>query len=110
MADLQQTMGSVIRRERQALHMTLKELAERAILSVVYLGEIERGKKYPSAIVLERLAGALDMDVPDLLHLVADELSGIRQPALTIGFGLPARQEESRPRSTGGTIINMLVA
>ncbi len=74
MADLQQTVGAVIRRARQEQWMTLKALATAAGLSVVYLGEIERGKKYPSPAVLERLAGALDLTLPDLLELVADEL------------------------------------
>ena len=55
MADLQETMGTVIRRERRQRGLTLKQLAERAMLSVVYIGELERGKKYPSAVVLERL-------------------------------------------------------
>jgi len=113
MADLQQTMGAAIRRLRRERELTLKELAERSILSVVYLGEIERGKKYPSALVLERLASALDLNVPDLLEQVADELRGVEQPTMAIGFALPARQP-ARPtlaRTTStGTVLNMLVA
>lgn len=89
MADLQATMGQIIRRARRASRLTLRELAERAALSEVYLGEIERGKKYPSARVLEELARALDMNVSDLLDLVAQELRAAAQPALLpqpIGF------------------------
>src|SRR5512146_3481315 len=48
MDDLQAAVGAVIRQERRARGLTLKELATRAIIPVVYLGEIERGKKYPS--------------------------------------------------------------
>ena len=115
MADLQHTLGAVIRRERRERQMTLKELAERSALSVVYLGEIERGKKYPSALVLERLAAALDLMVPDLLEYFADELRGVRQPSMAIGF-LPARRDtiqpaqSSQPRGNTGVILNMLVA
>lgn len=113
MADLQQMMGAAIRRLRRERELTLKELAERSILSVVYLGEIERGKKYPSALVLERLAAALDLNVPDLLEQVADELRGVEQPTMAIGFALPAQQPArpaiSRTTSTG-TVLNMLVA
>ena len=112
MADLQQTMGAAIRRLRRERELTLKELAERSILSVVYLGEIERGKKYPSALVLERLAAALDLNVPDLLEQVADELRGVEQPTMAIGFTMPAqpaRPAISRTTSTG-TVLNMLVA
>ncbi|MGH2344725.1 MAG: helix-turn-helix domain-containing protein, partial [Chloroflexota bacterium] len=74
MADLQETLGAVIRRERRDRRRTMKWLAEKAALSLVYLGEIERGKKYPSALVLERLAWALDLPVAGLLELVAADL------------------------------------
>lgn len=111
MADLQETIGAVIRRARQEADLTLKELADRAILSVVYLGEIERGKKYPSALVLERLASALDLTVPDLLERVAEELRAVAQPQMMvtapIGFGSPSRPAISRTTSTG-RILNMV--
>ncbi|MGH2514705.1 MAG: helix-turn-helix domain-containing protein [Ktedonobacterales bacterium] len=115
MADLQHTLGAVIRRERHERQLTLKELAERSALSVVYLGEIERGKKYPSALVLERLAAALDLTVSDLLEYFADELRGVRQPAMAIGF-LPVRRDavqsaqQVQPHGTSGVILNMRVA
>ncbi len=113
MADLQETIGTVVRHLRQDVGLTLKELADRAILSVVYLGEIERGKKYPSALVLERLASALDVTVPDLLERVADELRGVTQPqmyaASAIGFALPVRQPVTRTTPTG-QVLSMLVA
>lgn len=109
MADLQETMGTVIRRERRERQLTLRALAEKSSLSEVYLGEVERGKKYPSAVVLERLAEALDLDVPDLLELVADELRGLRQPSITnaIGFTLPHRAGTA-PRVTVKQIVNLL--
>jgi transcriptional regulator with XRE-family HTH domain len=70
--------------------MTLKELAARAIVSVVYLGEIERGKKYPSPVVLERLAFGLDLATPDLLELIALTLRGEERFATrAIGFAIP---------------------
>jgi transcriptional regulator with XRE-family HTH domain len=110
MVDLQQAVGVVIRRERRLRGMTLRELAERSALSTVYLGEIERGKKYPSALVLERLAQALGLTVPDLLELLADELRGVRQPTMAIGFSVPARREPTPPKGTAGNVLNMLVA
>jgi transcriptional regulator with XRE-family HTH domain len=110
MADLQQTVGEVIRRERRARSLTLKELAERAILSVVYLGEIERGKKYPSPLVLERLAEALGLDLPEVLEMVAYELrTAKRAPVLrAIGFSQPSRA--ATPTPSGGRIVNLLDA
>lgn len=116
MSDLQQTMGTAIRRERREQGLTLKELAERAALSVVYLGEIERGKKYPSALVLEKLAEALELSMPDLLERVAEGLRGVPQPALALGFAAPPliqapeRISDRAVPGTGGRVLNMLVA
>ncbi len=110
MTDLQQTVGEIVRRERRARQLTLKELAERAILSVVYLGEIERGKKYPSPVVLERLAEALDIDLSDLLEMVAFELRAAQQPRMlrAIGFTQPTRT--GTQTSGGGRVVNLLDA
>src|SRR5258708_35998784 len=79
-ADLQRTMGVVIRRERHERDLTLKALAERSALSVVYLGEIERGKKDPSALVLERLAEGLVLPPADLPALRADAVCAPAAP------------------------------
>ena len=93
MADLPATIGAVIRRVRQERSRTLKRVAKAAGLSVVYLGEIERGKKYPSAAALERLAAALGLQLADLLELIADDLRAAAAPAQpdVIGFAPPAR-------------------
>lgn len=90
MADLQSTLGAVIRRERRARGRTMRRLAEDAALSTVYLGEIERGKKYPSALVLEQLARALGLEVADLLALVADDLREQARPMVTRAVGFQA--------------------
>jgi transcriptional regulator with XRE-family HTH domain len=109
MADLQQAMGEVLRAERRRQQLTLKELAERAAISVPYLGEVERGKKYPSALVVERLAQALEIDVAAILELAAVALRrgepGRRIDA--IGFALPARGKAS-PRALVDHIVDLL--
>lgn len=113
MDDLQTAVGAVIRRERRERGLTLKELATRAIISVVYLGEIERGKKYPSPVTLERLAEALDLTTPDLLERIAFELRGLEQPVESrrIGFIAPPRADVSDARApVGGRIVNLVSA
>ncbi len=106
--DLQEIMGRVIRRERQDRRMTIKDLGEKAGLSEIYVGEIERGQKYPSAKVLESLATALGLGIADLLELVAEEIRREREPQVTsaIGFTLPIPGQARR--LTVKKIVNML--
>src|SRR5258706_13373266 len=98
MADLQEIVGRVIRRERQDRQMTIKELGDKAGLSEIYVGEIERGQKYPSAKVLESLATALGLDMAVLLELMAEEISYERMPQMTnaIGFTFPSTPNQQR--------------
>ncbi len=107
--DLQEIMGRVIRRTRQERHLTIKELGEKAGLSEIYVGEIERGQKYPSSRVLESIAQALDMDIADLLELVAEEIRYEREPqqVSAIGFTLPNTPGQPR-RLVVRKMVNML--
>jgi len=109
MADLQEIIGRVIRRERQDRQLTIKELGDKAGLSEIYVGEIERGQKYPSSKVLESLAQALDLDIADLLELMAEEIRFERQPETVnaIGFTLPSTPGQPR-RLVVKKIVNML--
>lgn len=47
--------------------MTIKELAEKSGLSQPYLSEIETGKKKGSLDAIKAIAGALDVDLDDLV-------------------------------------------
>ncbi len=107
--DLQEIMGRVIRRERQDRRMTIKELGAKAGLSEIYMGEIERGQKYPSSRVLESIAQALDMDIADLLELVAEEIRYEREPEklCVIGFTQPNRSGQPT-RQVVRKMVNML--
>src|SRR6266581_8805910 len=109
MADLQEILGRVIRRERQGRDMTIKELGDKAGLSEIYVGEIERGQKYPSSKVLESLAQALDLDIAELLEFMAEEIRFERQPETVnaIGFTLPSTPGQPR-RLVVKKIVNML--
>src|SRR5436309_14524952 len=107
--DLQEIIGRVIRRERQDRHLTIKELGDKAGLSEIYVGEIERGQKYPSAKVLESIASALDIDMADLLELMAEEIRAERTPQRTnaIGFTFSATPGQPR-RLVVKKMVNML--
>jgi transcriptional regulator with XRE-family HTH domain len=73
-------VGEELPRERAARGERLKDVAERAGVSVQYLSEVERGLKDPSSEMLQAIAGALDLSVrrlavragrPDALALAA---------------------------------------
>lgn len=108
-ADLQETVGRVIRQERQSRGLTIKELGEKAGLSEIYVGEIERGQKWPSAKVLESLATALELDLSDFLEYMAEAIRLQREPQLTnaIGFILPTTPGQPR-RTVVKRIVNLL--
>jgi transcriptional regulator with XRE-family HTH domain len=109
MAELEEIIGKVIRRERQDRRLTIKELGDKAGLSEIYVGEIERGQKYPSSNVLESLARALELDMADLLELMAEQIRFERQPETvnSIGFILPSTPGQPR-RLVVKKIVNML--
>lgn len=109
MANLQEIIGRVIRQERQDRRLTIKELGEKAGISEIYMGEIERGQKYPSANVLESLARALELDLAEMLECMAEEIRKQREPQLTtmIGFTTPNGPRQGQ-RTVVKRIVNML--
>src|SRR5690349_24324212 len=58
--------GEEIRRRRQALDMTLEQLAESAQLTPNYIGTIENGKRDPSLSTVLALAKGLRIQPGDL--------------------------------------------
>jgi transcriptional regulator with XRE-family HTH domain len=59
-------VGEELHRERSARGERLKDVAERAGVSIQYLSEVERGLKDPSSEMLQAIAGALDLSVREL--------------------------------------------
>jgi transcriptional regulator with XRE-family HTH domain len=72
-------LGLKVRTMRHQRGETLQTLAERSGLSVSYLSEIEKGKKYPKPERLVLLAEALEVPFDELVSLqVADELAQLK--------------------------------
>ena len=105
--------GATIRRYRQWQRLSRRELAARAGMSPVYLGEIERGEKDASVHTLSLIAAALGIRLGELYLRVATALDTAAltaveaQPALPIkhsdaskigsaGMGLEGRMERIR--------------
>jgi len=60
-------LGMNIRSHRALLHLTQEQLAERADLSVSYIGHIERGSRKASLEALEKIALALNVKIGRLV-------------------------------------------
>jgi transcriptional regulator with XRE-family HTH domain len=66
--DLKDALAVNLRRLRHARKMTQEELADRAGLSVRYVGSIERAAVSTSVTILGRLATALEVDPCELIR------------------------------------------
>jgi transcriptional regulator with XRE-family HTH domain len=63
------TFGFKVKQLRQERGMSLSDLAQKTNISVSYLNEIEKGKKYPQAEKIAALAEALDVSYDWLVSL-----------------------------------------
>ncbi len=61
-------LGKRIRERRKGQKMTLEKLSEKADISLVYLGEIERGVKMPSLNTFIKLVNALNISADELIY------------------------------------------
>jgi transcriptional regulator with XRE-family HTH domain len=60
-------LGALIRAQRLAAGLSLRDLAERTDVSNAYLSQIERGLHEPSLSVLRAVSAALDVSLDTLL-------------------------------------------
>jgi transcriptional regulator with XRE-family HTH domain len=67
--------GTRVRHLREAMDLSLRDLAERSGVSAPMLSQVERGGTSPTLAVAERIAGGLDLTLSQLLRL--DETDGV---------------------------------
>ena len=60
------TLGLSIKRIREQKNLSQEKLAEAADIHTSYIGQIERGLRYPSLKVLFRIADALNIKISEL--------------------------------------------
>ncbi len=70
----QALFGRRIRAIREAANVSRELVAEKADINVNYLGEIERGEKWPSLEIIEQLAKALSVSPPEFFEFEAEEI------------------------------------
>ena len=71
---LREAIGHVLRDLRMRDHKTLREVSEKAGVSLGYLSEVERGQKEASSELLSSIANSLGLHTSQMLRMVADYL------------------------------------
>src|SRR5436309_12020179 len=72
MATLQRPVGPRIKALREAMSLSLRDLAERSGVSAPMLSQVERGETSPTLQVAGRIAAGLDLRLSQLLRLDED--------------------------------------
>jgi transcriptional regulator with XRE-family HTH domain len=95
-------VGARVRALREAMDLSLRDLAERSGVSAPMLSQVERGETSPTLAVAERIAGGLELSLSQLLRLdEADGLSVVRRSERRSGGGRGHRYEVLTPPLPG---------
>ena len=62
-------LGGILKQQRIALSLTLQQLAAASGVSASHLGRIERGERFPSAHILQKIAKPLNFEEDELFTL-----------------------------------------
>jgi XRE family transcriptional regulator, regulator of sulfur utilization len=62
-------VGTRVRALREAMRLSLRDLAERSGVSAPMLSQVERGETSPTLSIAARIAGGLDLSLSQLLRL-----------------------------------------
>jgi XRE family transcriptional regulator, regulator of sulfur utilization len=89
-------VGERIRALREAMDLSLRDLAERSGVSAPMLSQVERGETSPTLAVAARIAAGLDLSLSQLLRLDED-----RHVVVT-------RAEDRRSRRRRGHVVEEL--
>ncbi len=72
-------LGRILKQRRVMIPLTLRELAAMSATSPSHLGRIERGERFPSALILRKIARPLGFEESELFSLagyLSPRLSG----------------------------------
>ena len=68
-SDYKNHLGGIIKQQRISLSLTLQEIAAKSGVSASHLGRIERGERFPSAHILQKIAKPLGFEEDELFTL-----------------------------------------
>ena len=83
---LRKVQGGILRSLRTRDPKTLREISEKAGVSLGYLSEVERGQKEASSELLMSITEALGVRLSDMLVMVADQIRVAENKAASPGI------------------------
>lgn len=90
-----QILGARIRALREAMSLSLRDLAERCGVSAPMLSQVERGETSPTLQIAGRIAAGLDLRLSQLLRLDEDgAVTIVRRDARRHGPSVPGHRYE----------------
>lgn len=94
MNDYRRNLGKILKQQRLSANLTLHELSTASGVSPSHLGRIEKGERFPSADILQRIAEPLGFGEEELFTL-----AGYLSPHLSLEpeKPIPARKNELDP-------------
>jgi transcriptional regulator with XRE-family HTH domain len=88
-------IGPRVRALREAMDLSLRDLAERSGVSAPMLSQVERGETSPTLVVAGRIAAGLDLRLSQLLRLDEEgSVSIVRADERRLGGGAPGHRFE----------------
>lgn len=85
--ELYRKLATGIRKHRETENLTQENLADRAGVTRAQLANIEKLRQRPPLEVIYKLAGALNVDVADLLPRPEDVVNGSDSSEVSIDYG-----------------------
>ncbi len=68
-SDYKNHLGAMIKQQRISVPLTLQEMAAKSGVSASHLGRVERGERFPSAHILQKIAKPLGFEEDELFTL-----------------------------------------
>jgi transcriptional regulator with XRE-family HTH domain len=79
MAGIREIFARNLKENRKRCGLSQEKLAEKAGISTHYIAVIELAKNFPAADVIERLAGALDIEVNELFGVTSSPVEELER-------------------------------
>ena len=99
-------VGPRVKALREAMGLSLRDLAERSSVSAPMLSQVERGETSPTLSVAAKIARGLDLSLSQLLRLdeshhvviVAKDAAGLKEKLVSDAFS-PIKYDGNKPQA-----------